>query len=187
MNISNIAYMVNKKNRDFAPVISDAVSTANISFIKQLVAEGYDVNIPDSSGYTALMNIGRQMHSSAKQKQLITDFLLDNGANPNIKNKVGYNAYYYNSHIKIHEEEVEKEKDSEYEDAKYYDPDESWDHLPDEETYEMVPKNVNPFEFSRSKSKSKSKRSKKTKKSRKHVLKRSFGSKKNKKNSRRRF
>lgn len=63
----------------------------NINFLKYLVENlKYNVNEPDKNGTTPLM------YASAYNNYDYVKYLLDKGANPNVKNRMGANAYHYN-------------------------------------------------------------------------------------------
>lgn len=58
--------------------------------INMLVSSGLDVNLQDENGNTSLIC---HTYDTLHDENLYIKALLENGANPNIKNKLGYNAY----------------------------------------------------------------------------------------------
>lgn len=71
----------------------DKVTSENFSnfviFLNDYLSEGYNVNLRNQYGATALMF--SCIHENYKKSKL----LLDKGADPNISNTSGYNALYY--------------------------------------------------------------------------------------------
>ena len=64
----------------------EAARMGNISIIEQYIQNGYDVNIQDEIGFTALIFAARH------RRKEIVELLLDAGANVNIKNAFGDTA-----------------------------------------------------------------------------------------------
>lgn len=58
-----------------------------------LLDAGSDINAQDNEGFTPFMNIVR--HPQALMRLSILDFMIDNGANPNISNKSGKSVWDY--------------------------------------------------------------------------------------------
>lgn len=58
-----------------------------------LLDAGSDINAQDNEGFTPFMNVVR--HPQSLMRLSILDFMIDNGANPNISNKVGKSVWDY--------------------------------------------------------------------------------------------
>ena len=66
-----------------------AASNGDFQKVKELVQEGCDVNESDDCGWTPLIS------ATSSGYDRIAAFLLENGANPNLKTKQGRDAFFY--------------------------------------------------------------------------------------------
>ncbi|MBQ8436713.1 MAG: ankyrin repeat domain-containing protein, partial [Alphaproteobacteria bacterium] len=85
---------VSSRNKDGeTPFMIAAKRRSSPSTLKLLLDAGSDINAQDNEGFTPFMNIVR--HPQALMRLSILDFMIDNGANPNISNKSGKNVWDY--------------------------------------------------------------------------------------------
>lgn len=85
---------VSSRNKDGeTPFMIAAKRRSLPSTLKLLLDAGSDINAQDNEGFTPFMNIVR--HPQALIRLSILDFMIDNGANPNISNKSGKSVWDY--------------------------------------------------------------------------------------------
>lgn len=85
---------VSSRNKDGeTPFMIAAKRRSSPATLKLLLDSGSDINTQDNEGFTPFMNIVR--HQQALMRLSILDFMIDNGANPNITNKAGKSVWDY--------------------------------------------------------------------------------------------
>lgn len=85
---------VSSRNKDGeTPFMIAAKRRSAPSTLELLLDAGSDINVQDNEGFTPFMNIVR--HPQALMRLSILDFMIDNGANPNISNKYGKSVWDY--------------------------------------------------------------------------------------------
>lgn len=85
---------VNQRNQfEETPFIIAAKHRSSPQTLAVLLAAGADINARDKSGNTAFVYIAK--HPQVMMRLPILDFMIDNGANPNIKNKQGKTVWDY--------------------------------------------------------------------------------------------
>lgn len=85
---------VSSRNKDGeTPFMIAAKHRSSPAILKLLQDFGSDINAQDNEGFTPFMNIVR--HPQALMRLSILDFMIDNGANPNISNKSGKSVWDY--------------------------------------------------------------------------------------------
>lgn len=66
---------------------------SSLATLKLLLDAGSDINAQDNQGTTTFINVVR--HPQAMMRLSILDFMIENGANPNIPDKSGNNVWDY--------------------------------------------------------------------------------------------
>lgn len=85
---------VSSQNKDGeTPFMIAAKRRSSPATLKLLLDAGSDINAQDNERFTPFMNIVR--HPQALMRLSILDFMIDNGANPNISNKAGKSVWAY--------------------------------------------------------------------------------------------
>lgn len=82
---------ISSRNKDGeTPFMIAAKRRSSPATLKLLLA---DINAQDNEGFTPFMNIVR--HPQALMRLSVLDFMIDNGADPNITNKAGKSVWDY--------------------------------------------------------------------------------------------
>lgn len=85
---------VSSRNKDGeTPFMVAAKRRSSPDTLKLLLDAGSDINAQDNKGFTPFINIVR--HPQAMMRLSILDFMIENGANPNISNKTGKSVWDY--------------------------------------------------------------------------------------------